>query len=127
MLDGWILRRPGQSPVTFDGATATMAVLQAGDTIEVPLVAERKYVAVTGAVNRPGSVAFRTGMKLTEAIVAAGGPAPDADFTRIEVRSLGGKKVRANLAAIRSGKQRDPVLKFGDAVIVPRGRVKAGA
>jgi len=102
--------------------------LQPGDEVLVNLRANLAFVSVSGAVKRPGVVAHKPGMKLTEALEAAGGPAVNGNYTAIEVRSILGKGTkRYSLLAILEGRQPNPVLSATDAVVVPVVRVKAGA
>lgn len=66
-------------------------------------------VYLTGAVGRPGVYTFRPGERLAEALEAAGGPAPDADLTQI------------NLAARLQDQDHLHVPRVGEAVRLPEG------
>jgi polysaccharide biosynthesis/export protein len=95
--------------------------LRPGDAVQVPLTDLREYVTVHGAVRNPGMIAFRPGMRLTEALEAAGGLEQGAALVRVEVRSLMPvQRVRTfDLIAIRAGQAEDPVLHASDSIHVP--------
>jgi competence protein ComEA len=64
-------------------------------------------VYLTGAVGRPGVYTFRPGERLADALEAAGGPAPDADLTQI------------NLAARLQDQDHLHVPRVGEAARLP--------
>jgi len=80
-------------------------------------------VLVTGRVIVSAPVEFKRGMTLTAAISAAGGTGPDANLSRVIIRSkTEGKwsERTVNLKAVMQGKAEDPALRPGDMVIVPK-------
>jgi protein involved in polysaccharide export with SLBB domain len=112
-----------------DGETTTInfsagnnLVLRRGDVIQVPLASGRGTISVVGAVQKPGLIAFRPGMPLSEAIKRAGEPVFWADLQRIRIRRIRQDrplKRMHDLTAIRSGKAHDPLLESGDVIDVP--------
>lgn len=89
--------------------------LLAGDHLYVP---EVDQVYVDGQVGKPGGVAYRDGMKLTEAITQAGsmtslGRAQGVTITR------GAEQIRVNLRRVLAGKEADFALKPKDHIYIP--------
>jgi protein involved in polysaccharide export with SLBB domain len=78
-------------------------------------------IAVLGAVGRPGYYALPADILLGDAIMAAGGPSPNADVTRTIVRR-GKSEVLSKgqvQAAIRDGRTLDRMdLRAGDEIVV---------
>jgi protein involved in polysaccharide export with SLBB domain len=54
-----------------------------------------RYVAVTGAIRKPGRVPYRDGMTLRDALLASDGLTEDALLTEAEIARLPGDSVRA--------------------------------
>jgi len=95
--------RTAADGATGGGADAAMAVpLEPGDVIRVFALSERvgRRVTVRGGVWTPGAVGFAPGMRLSDALRAAGGLTPDAfrgqvlvsrlrpnDSTRVQLRA----------------------------------------
>jgi protein involved in polysaccharide export with SLBB domain len=72
-----------------------------------------REVTVVGAVKKPGSYPFRAGMRLSDAIAAAGGLRADADRNKVEIRwAIGGRQV-----VTLDGT--DESLSAGDEVVIP--------
>lgn len=118
--DGW---EPRPIDLAADGAVP----IRAGDTLQIALREDRRFVAITGAVWKPGQIPYREFMRLTEALGLAGGVAIGGDPERIEIKNLATGEIRqANLLKIRAGKETDPVLRLGDTVVVSRARVRVG-
>ena len=91
-----------------------------GDFLWVPSLSSKR-VSVLGDVGRPASLRFRTGMRLTEALAAAGGTTWDAD--EADVRIIRGplsqpRVYTANLEDIVDGRRADVELVPGDVVFV---------
>jgi protein involved in polysaccharide export with SLBB domain len=86
-------------PEQFAGGTVPAVPMAAGDSVTVLSVAERVrgYVNVKGNVWVEGPVGFRPGMKLSEAIHAAGGPRPDVYLDRILVSRINEDSTRVQL------------------------------
>ena len=80
-------------------------------------------VLVSGRVASSGPVPYLKGMTLSQAITGAGGTTPDANLSRVILRSKrGGKWVsrNVNLQGILEGQEDDPTLFPGDIVVVPK-------
>lgn len=95
--------------------------LQPGDTVRIGVIDERVFVTVSGAVRRPGRVAFYRGMDIREVLAEVGGLAPDADLERALVRAGTGSLRAGDGRVFESGF----VLTSGDRIEVPR--VTAGS
>jgi len=134
-----------QSVVTPDGTIAVpllKTVKVAGkslatvrDTIEVgmskylvkPTVAvslyqkHRQSVSVFGAVQRPGAVEFKPGMRALEAVAQAGGLMPTADATLVSLTRKAGPKVTLDLdhPELKAGSDVDAVLSEDDSIYIP--------
>ena len=119
--------------VVRDGATLPVSVgaalmgdprhnvrVRAGDLVYVP-PARGRLVSVLGEVQSPKNILFHAGMRLTEALAAAGGATKDADEADVRVvrGSLARPRVyRASLKAVVAGKGGDVELAAGDVVFV---------
>jgi polysaccharide export outer membrane protein len=80
-------------------------------------------ITVLGAVRAPGLFDLRAGWRLTEALAAAGGPAPNADLRRITVTRADRTVRSADLTLTAEGAQRENVaLEEGDLIIVLEGK-----
>jgi polysaccharide biosynthesis/export protein len=90
-------------------------LLQKGDSIYVP---EGLAVYVGGEVARPGEVAFKEGMTITEAITLAGSWKPTALKTTVYILR-DGQRMRVNVRRILRAKDADIGLVPGDQVQVP--------
>jgi polysaccharide biosynthesis/export protein len=91
-----------------------------GDIIFVPWATSRQ-IPVLGDVRTARNVPFRNGLRLTEALAAAGGPTRTADTADIRIvrGPLSKAKVyRANLDDVISGARTDVVLAPGDVIYV---------
>jgi competence protein ComEA len=102
----WMRAGSGEeSPIA---STVTTSAAPAASTTSPP----RKLVHVAGAVRAPGVVELEPGGRVRDAIVAAGGPADDADVARLNLAApvADGERV----AVPRIGEP-DPVAAFGDA------------
>jgi protein involved in polysaccharide export with SLBB domain len=124
--------RSGQAqPITCNlqtfiagGDEAANVVLQDGDVVTVP---ERTpavgTVFVYGAVKTPGQpIVMREGMRVSQAVSAAGGILPDqADPNRAVLKHEGqADSTQIDLAKALSGDQTaDLVLKHGDTITIP--------
>jgi polysaccharide export outer membrane protein len=80
-------------------------------------------LSIQGAVGAPGFYVVPTDMLLSEAVMVAGGPAPDADLEDLRVergadRLLGQEESQA---ALRDGRTLDQLnLRAGDQIVLPR-------
>lgn len=89
-----------------------------GDVVVVP---ERRPIFVLGAVMAPGAYPAVRARTLSEAVVLAGGLAPDADTTGAHVLRAG-KQIPVDLTALlkEGDSAADLPLQPQDAVVVPR-------
>ena len=120
-VDGQVHRTNVDELLSSGGSAPTLAD---GDIVFVP-EANRK-VAVMGAVARPGLYDHRQGMRLIEALAAAGGPTDKAKLDKVLVYSgeqalevALGKADAKNLSLDPKGSN-NPALNSGDIVIVPQ-------
>ncbi len=86
-----------------------------GDSIEVPRL--DNTVTVTGAVNFPSRVVFRSGLTVESALSEAGGPTELADVGRISVRYSNGS--RRTTSSVLWLFERHPSVRPGSLVYVP--------
>ncbi len=109
------LLQPERAPA---GSVAVDTPVRSGDILVVP---ERNPIFVIGAVNTPGSLPAGRATTLSQAVVMAGGLAPDADATEAFVLRQG-RQIRADLRALLQDgdSSSDVVLEPQDAVVVPR-------
>ncbi len=87
-----------------------------------------REVSVLGQVNEAGSIDYRDGLSLVQAISLAGGLGAFAAPTRVKVTrrtGVGDQTVtfEVSLSAIFNGKTEDLVLRPGDIVFVPESRI----
>jgi polysaccharide biosynthesis/export protein len=102
------------------GEVSHNVYVRPGDIIFIPWAASRQ-IPVLGNVRVARNVAFRDGLRLTEALAAAGGPDRSADTADIRIirGPLSRAKVyRANLNDVVNGSKADIVLAPGDVVFV---------
>jgi polysaccharide export outer membrane protein len=124
-LDGARLVRDGVALPISVSLAATGHVrhdvrVRPGDLLYVP-AARGRQVIVLGDVERPRTVPFRAGLRLSEALARAGGPNDDADEADVRVirGPLSGPAVyRASLAGLVRGDATDVELAPGDVVYV---------
>jgi hypothetical protein len=96
-----------------DPLSSANVILQPGDSIRVPEY--QPSVKVSGAVNSPGSVLWRSGAGLTYYLSAAGGFSQHADKGAVSVRFANGE-VRTRRGGLFGG---DPKPGPGSEVFVP--------
>lgn len=121
--------RPGKIRLERGGIASTFALesaeaaqkLRRGDVVLVPVVENGRYISVIGIVMKPGSVEFREGMTLTEAIRGAGGAGMFASGD-VVVKRMGQWTRTYNLTKIRESKQDDLVLLSGDILDVQQAK-----
>jgi protein involved in polysaccharide export with SLBB domain/endonuclease YncB( thermonuclease family) len=87
--------------------------LQGGEVIIVPSFPR---ILVSGAVARPTWI---TAQYLSEAISVAGGPLPEADLERVELRTQSDTPIRIDAQAIFSGRIDDIRLNDRDRITIP--------
>jgi polysaccharide export outer membrane protein len=94
--------------------TADKEVL-AGDHLYVPPV---ESVFVDGQVQKPGAIAYRDGMTVTQAITQAGSTLGTARKSAAYIMR-GTERIPVNLKRILSGEEADIVLRPSDRVYIP--------
>jgi protein involved in polysaccharide export with SLBB domain len=114
--------RPGQP--TPAGLTELETVLHGGDVVTV---SAHEYVTVKGAVNRPGRYTLQGDTTVTAAVSSAGGPTRfGGRHVRVDRRDPATGQVeslRADLEAIRKGREQDLLLLPDDSVEVEPRRL----
>lgn len=115
------VRRAGQ-PTQYVNAELNYDVaLRKGDVIVVSIVDAPKYFYVTGAVGKPGRYAFESGLRLTRALLLAGGTIPLLTIDEIVIlRRVSGslKRLRFSLSKIQQRIEPNPILEPGDSIEV---------
>jgi polysaccharide export outer membrane protein len=94
-------------------------VVRSGDQIHVP---QGKAVYVLGQVGDPGSVAWRNGLTLTQALTNAGGLDETARINKVYILR-DGLRIEVHLKRILKGKEADFVLQPEDQVFIDQSRV----
>jgi polysaccharide export outer membrane protein len=119
-----LTRKDAAEPITVNldqvlaGDGSANVTLQPGDVLSV---GSRMVVQVAGEVRAAGTRMLRNGGTLMEAITVAGGFAPDADRTAIQVIHRNGETETFNVAEVTTVIG-GPVLQQDDLVIVGRGK-----
>ena len=124
-LEGAVLVRKGQVvPISLkralEGAAGHNVYVHPGDYLYVPFESEQQ-ISVFGQVGSPRIVEYRRGLRLSEALSAAGGITKNGD--KGDIRLVRGGPVapdvfRASLSAIVDGHASDVVLSPGDVLFV---------
>ncbi len=109
--------------VLIAGATTALMIHRVFDARQAPpivisdLSLERPIVVmVDGAVQRPGMYSLDPGARLQQAVDAAGGPAPEADLSSLNMATLLADEDRITIPAVPSEAEATPVF-----VSVPAG------
>jgi polysaccharide export outer membrane protein len=89
--------------------------VRAGDQLYVPPV---QSIFVDGQVQKPGAIAYRDGMTLTQAITQAGSALGTARLSGVYVRR-GTEKIPVNLKRVQHGDDADIALQPSDIIVVP--------
>jgi polysaccharide export outer membrane protein len=97
------------------GDPAADLPLLPGDQVYVPLADQ---VFVDGQVQKPGAIAYRDGMTLTEAIIQAGSALGTARLSGVYIMR-GGERMNVNLKRILRGKDEDVPLLPADRIYLP--------
>lgn len=87
-----------------------------------------REVSVLGQVNEAGSIGWRDGLTLVQAVSLAGGLTPFAAPARVKLTRRTGRgdettTLEISLSAIVDGRSEDMVLRPGDIVFVPESRI----
>ncbi len=124
-VDGARIVRDGKAlPVSVKralwGEPKHNVYVRPGDTIFIPWMIGRQ-IPVLGDVRTACNISFHDGLRLTEALAAAGGPSRTAETA--DVRIVRGplsraKVYRANLNDVMTGQTIDVVLAPGDVIFV---------
>jgi polysaccharide export outer membrane protein len=111
------------SAVSADGQSTPNPVLGPGDTL---WVAKALPVSVLGAVNKPGSVDYQHGLRLSDYVGMAGGPTNRAELLNASVKHTGpdgaSSVTEVDLKAALEqpdDPELNPILAPGDTVTVP--------
>lgn len=96
-------------------------LVRAGDVISLS-PNKTQFIYIGGEIKFPGEKTFRRGLTLMQAMLAAGGPDPQAKFAEISRDNGNGFLVptRYKLKEIIAGKAVDPLLKPGDRISILR-------
>lgn len=94
--------------------------LRAGDIVHVP--ESKARVLVAGSVTNPGSYDLKPGMRVLDALSAAGGMTPEANSSAAVLTGSTGSQAKVNLEnLLKKGEVAENVeLKAGDVLLVPR-------
>lgn len=94
--------------------------LQPGDIIHVP--ESRDRVLVAGSVASPGSYDLKPGMRVLDALAAAGGITADANASASVLTGATGSQAKVNLESLlKRGEVAENVeLKAGDVLLIPK-------
>jgi polysaccharide export outer membrane protein len=111
---------PVDPAIALSGDPHHNVFVHPGDLLYVPPLRGQR-VSVMGLVGTPKSMAFREGLRLSEAIAMAGGPTKDAD--KGDVRVIRGplsnpRVYEASIKALYRGRTHDVQLEAGDVVFV---------
>lgn len=104
--------------IDLSDAAQMNALVRAGDLINV-VARPPEFVYVGGSIGAPGQREFRSGMKLTQAILAAGGATRSGKLkARIARRQADGHPttLEFNLTEIQKGIAPDPPVQAGDYI-----------
>lgn len=119
-----ILVREGKEHiVTLNNEVAMATLVLPGDVIRISSSPAR-FIYVGGNVASPGEKEFRTGMTLTQALLAAGGVNRNSKNSVKVARRNGSGFLLSNeydLRAIEEGRAQDPLVETGDRIEVTRG------
>ena len=88
--------------------------LEAGDVV---FVSEGEFVYVSGQVSKPGSVLYRQGLTVTQALTACGGASKTANLRKGTILR-DGEKLEVNFHRIIRGRDQDVDVEVGDQIYV---------
>jgi polysaccharide biosynthesis/export protein len=99
--------------VMFQDGTGNLP-LRSGDVI---FVMEGQFVVVNGKVHKPGTIPWRGGMTITEAIAETGGALQEANIREVYIiRNT--ERIPVNVKKILQGRLPDVLLEQGDKVFL---------
>ena len=109
-------QKPGPTP---EDRLNLSLLLRPGDLITV---SPRRYIVISGEVERPGRYLLDDSMTVTKALEAAGGITrfghPKVALERGHVTEGEPKKIEVDTRAVRAGESPDPALRADDALSV---------
>lgn len=88
--------------------------IESGDVINIT---RGRVVFVSGEVTRPGPVAWREGLTITQVLAAAGGPERTANLRKALILR-GDQRIQVNVRDIRKGRAPDVPIRADDQIIV---------
>lgn len=122
------ITRHGQTiAIELADQTAIATLVMSGDLVTVsnaPPVAPQ-YYHVSGEINWPGEKVFRSGMTLTQSLLASGGITQKASGgvkLTSQTTTGGPVTIEIKIKEILEGRSPDPTIKPGDRLEVTRGR-----
>ena len=110
----------GQTAVVeLSDSVAMNRLVRSGDVITVQAT-PLEYFYIGGEVKMPGEKAFRSGLKLTQGILVAGGLARKSDEAQVARENEAGLLIVTTykLKDINLGKMPDPFIKPGDRITI---------
>jgi len=122
------ITRNGQTiAVDLANQTAIATLVVSGDLVTVSNApaAAPQYYHVSGEINSPGQKIFRSGLTLTQSLLASGGITQNASGrVKLTSQATGAAPVTVeiNVKEILEGRNSDPTIKPGDRLEVTRGR-----
>ena len=121
-MTAMILRDGKETSISLANNEQMASLVMPGDAIKIS-AATKQFVYVGGDIPAAGEKELRAGMTLTQALMAAGGVPRDTQTVKVARRSPNGllATLQYNLAAIKDGKDPDPLLQPGDRIEVRRG------
>lgn len=121
VLRARVIRRDGQQVEEFYlpdlDLRSEQVLVDTGDRV---VLLEPLNVYLSGEVNREGTVPFREGMTVTEALSMAGGPTDFAGLSRAYVLRANGEKIHVNLRRVSKGMEPDFALSPEDQIVIRR-------
>lgn len=103
------------------GDPAGNPAIQPGDTIFVPSL---KAIQIRGAVQKPGMVYTpEDRVSILAVLDQVGGPAPNADLTKVQILREGEQPLIVDLGAMLKGEKPGIDVQPGDILLVPIGAV----
>jgi protein involved in polysaccharide export with SLBB domain len=122
-----ILRNGQTTVVDLADQNAIATLVVSGDLIKVSTAppAPPQFYYVAGEINSPGEKVLRSGLTLTQSILASGGITQLASGqVKVMSQSVGAAPVAAtfNIKNILEGRSPDPTIKAGDRLEIIRGR-----
>jgi protein involved in polysaccharide export with SLBB domain len=101
----------------------TLSAAAETNTVADKQTSTPRFIFVGGEVLAPGRFSWTNGMTLLDGIRCAGGYSVSGDRKHIEIRSTGVSTQICNFDVASSSPAKNPKLKPGDMVMVPRSKV----